>query len=123
MNHVPGNPAKWNFNSALPAGIGLSGKFSDVDVDEPLSRRTLCQRAKKVWKAIDTIVLNRQRAIESEVIAIRCLFSDRFVVAARAVLKAEVHARRRRDYSPPLLRLQKRCVSRALAGIVLPPCQ
>ena len=79
FDHVPGDVAQWNFDSALPARFGLSGKLTDIDVDESTRRWPLRQRAKKIRQTILTIVLHGHRAIEADVIAVRSLFLDRFV--------------------------------------------
>ena len=91
FDHLPGDAAQWNLDSALPAGVGLSGQFSDVDVDESTRRRPLRQRAEKVRQVIVTIVLHRHHAIEAEITTIRSLLLDRLVVIAFAVLKAGEH--------------------------------
>ncbi len=48
MNHVPSDPTKWDFDSALPTGVRLPGKLSDVDVDKALNRWPLRQRPEEV---------------------------------------------------------------------------
>src|SRR5260370_34120938 len=86
LDHVPGDTAQWNLDSALPAGDRLSGTFSDGDVDETSRPCRLGQRAKNVRHAIGTIVLHCHGAVETEVIAPRSLLPNRLATAAATIL-------------------------------------
>src|SRR5262249_60017820 len=97
LDHVPGDAAKGNLDSALPTGVVLPGKSSNVDVDETPGRWPLRQRAEKVRKPIFTIVLYRHRAIEAKVVSLRPLLLNRLIGTPLAVLKPEVHTRGRSD--------------------------
>src|SRR5262249_37904110 len=92
LDHLPGDSAQWHLEFALPLADFLTGKSSDVDVDEPTRRWPLRQWAEKVRQAVVAIVFHRHRAIKPEVIALRSLLLDRLIAAALAVSQAEVYA-------------------------------
>lgn len=80
LDHVPGNAAKGDFDAALPTGVELSGRLTDINVNEAARRRTLRQRAEEVWQPIVTVVLDRHRELEGEVgVVMNCQPDCQFV--------------------------------------------
>jgi hypothetical protein len=97
LDYLPRDPAQGNLDPALPTGVGLAGKFSNVDVDEAASRWPLHHRAEKVRQAIVPIIFHHHRAVEAQDFPLGPLNLNGFVLAALADLKPEVNAGWRRN--------------------------
>ena len=91
LNEFPGNSCQRDFDSALPARIGLPCEFPNVDVDKPSLRWPLCQRAVEVRRLFASNAFYIQCDLKGKIAAIRPLRLYRCVGIPFAVLDAEIH--------------------------------
>ena len=82
-------PASGIFSSTTPRCVCLTGISTDVEIDEAIIRRTLCEGAEKIRPSVFPF-LDANWEFESQILIRESLLLNGFVIAAVTFLNAEI---------------------------------